>query len=220
MFVKQIYNFAIFRKTRESNSAGPGFVALTTANVVFVIYCPGRLDPGGPVLAVVSREFCLGSPLLPNLASACPVLAVFFWAFSLCLYCPVSHALTVVQHHSSPVLTFMFCLACSACPLLPVPFCLCRFPGPFYLSRSAYQVSIVPFLLVPFLPVPFGSIFAVCPVLAVLSFLFCPWIFPGSPVLVDQSCPTGRPGLGSPSLGSLFFAAPLSVYQKYLYSLF
>jgi hypothetical protein len=184
MCVRQIYNFAIFKKTRESNSADRGFCSTDDSECRLCHLLSWQACPSGPVLAVVSREFCFGSPLLPNLGSVCPVLAVL--AFSLCLYCPVSHALTVV-HHSNPALTFMFCLACSACPLLPVPFCLCRFPGPFCLSRSAYQVSVVPFLLVPFLPVPFGIIFAVCPVLAVLSFLFCPWIFPGSPVLVDQS---------------------------------
>jgi hypothetical protein len=80
-----------------------------------------------PVLAVLSRQFCLGKSVLAVLSwQSCPGQAILSWQSCppdlFCLLCSACHALTVLFYLSCSTLLVMLFLSYSACPVLPVLF--------------------------------------------------------------------------------------------------
>ncbi len=150
---------------------------------------------------VISYQSFPGSPVLSALTWQ-PRRAVLSWlsfpgilvqAISFCLSCsaflvlpvlsacPVLPVLFCLSCSASPVLPVMFCPFCSPCRVLPVPFCLSSLPVPFCLSGSACPVCLS------------CSAFPVLPVLFCLSFLPVPFCLscsagPVLPVLFWLSC--------------------------------
>jgi hypothetical protein len=156
--------------------------------VLSFLFCPdylilaflcGHPFSGSPVLVVQSLHFCSACPLLPVLmysrcpvpvvlfflsSPSCPGLAVLFWQPCPGSFVrPVHYCMSSFSCQALPVLVLsdLFCVSCSACPVQHDLFCLSISASPASPVLVCLSCSVSSVLLVLFW----------LPFLAVLSFL-------------------------------------------------